>query len=394
MKNGFSIKAVILIIVITSLITSLTTGVILYNNTNLLLGSTVELTDDANLKEFIRIYNDLNKDYYDKIDRKGMIEEAISAMLDYLDEDYSTYLNKNQTTELENKLNGEYNGIGIYFAGKKIVEVLDDTPASNAGLIAGDEIVSINDISIDGKTNSEIFGLISKDKENTITIKRNDELISYNIKTSQINTPLTNTIININDKNIGYIKVSTFTNKVGEEFKKTLLKLEGQGIDSLVIDMRDNLGGYLKGASEIANLFLEKDKIIYSLDSKDGISNYKDNTDEFRSYQVVILINKNTASASEVLTAALKDSYNAIIVGEKSYGKGRVQEAKTLEDGTMVKYTTAKWLTPLGNCIDEIGISPDYVVEMTKNEKGEIVDNQLDKAVEILTYTSSSIIEE
>ena len=394
MKNGFSIKAVILIIVITSLITSLTTGVILYNNTNLLLGSTVELTDDANLKEFIRIYNDLNKDYYDKIDRKGMIEEAISAMLDYLDEDYSTYLNKNQTTELENKLNGEYNGIGIYFAGKKIVQVLDDTPASNAGLIAGDEIVSINDISIDGKTNSEIFGLISKDKENTITIKRNDELISYNIKTSQINTPLTNTIINVNDKNIGYIKVSTFTNKVGEEFKKTLLKLEGQGIDSLVIDMRDNLGGYLKGASEIANLFLEKDKIIYSLDSKDGISNYKDDTDEFRSYQVVILINKNTASASEVLTAALKDSYNAIIVGEKSYGKGRVQEAKTLEDGTMVKYTTAKWLTPLGNCIDEIGISPDYVVEMTKNENGEIVDNQLDKAVEILSYTSSSIIEE
>ena len=394
MKNGFSIKAVILIIVITSLITSLTTGVILYNNTNLLLGSTVELTDDANLKEFIRIYNDLNKDYYDKIDRKGMIEEAISAMLDYLDEDYSTYLNKNQTTELENKLNGEYNGIGIYFAGKKIVEVLDDTPASNAGLIAGDEIVSINDISIDGKTNSEIFGLISKDKENNIKIKRNDELINNNIKTSQINTPLTNTIININDKNIGYIKVSTFTNKVGEEFKKTLLKLEGQGIDSLVIDMRDNLGGYLKGASEIANLFLEKDKIIYSLDSKDGISNYKDDTDEFRSYQVVILINKNTASASEVLTAALKDSYNAIIVGEKSYGKGRVQEAKTLEDGTMVKYTTAKWLTPLGNCIDEIGISPDYVVEMTKNENGEIVDNQLDKAVEILTYTSSSIIEE
>jgi C-terminal processing protease CtpA/Prc len=94
MKNGFSIKAVILIIVITSLITSLTTGVILYNNTNLLLGSTVELTDDANLKEFIRIYNDLNKDYYDKIDRKGMIEEAISAMLDYLREDYSTYLIK------------------------------------------------------------------------------------------------------------------------------------------------------------------------------------------------------------------------------------------------------------------------------------------------------------
>lgn len=394
MKNGFSIKAVILIIVITSLITSLTTGLILYNNTNLLLGSTVELTDDANLKEFIRIYNDLNKDYYDKIDRKGMIEEAISAMLDYLHEDYSTYLNKNQTTELENKLNGEYNGIGIYFTGKKIVQVLEDTPASNAGLIAGDEIVSINDISTDGKTNSEILGLISKDKENTITIKRNDELISYNIKTSQINTPLTNTIININDKNIGYIKVSTFTNKVGEEFKKTLLKLEGQGIDSLVIDMRDNLGGYLKGASEIANLFLEKDKIIYSLDSKDGITNYKDDTDESRTYQVVILINKNTASASEVLTAALKDSYNAIIVGEKSYGKGRVQEAKTLEDGTMVKYTTAKWLTPLGNCIDEIGISPDYVVEMTKNENGEIVDNQLDKAVEILSYTSSSIIEE
>ena len=394
MKNGFSIKAVILIIVITSLITSLTTGLILYNNTNLLLGSTVELTDDANLKEFIRVYNDLNKDYYDKIDRKGMIEEAISAMLDYLHEDYSTYLNKNQTTELENKLNGEYNGIGIYFTGKKIVQVLEDTPASNAGLIAGDEIVSINDISTDGKTNSEILGLISKDKENTITIKRNDELISYNIKTSQINTPLTNTIINKDDKKIGYIKVSTFTNKVGEEFKKTLLKLEGQGIDSLVIDMRDNLGGYLKGASEIANLFLEKDKIIYSLDSKDGISNYKDDTDESRTYQVVILINKNTASASEVLTAALKDSYNAIVVGEKSYGKGRVQEAKTLEDGTMVKYTTAKWLTPLGNCIDEIGISPDYVVEMTKNENGEIVDNQLDKAVEILTYTSSSIIEE
>lgn len=158
-------------------------------------------------------------------------------------------------------------------------------------------------------------------------------------------------------------------------------------MDSLVIDLRNNTGGYLAQASEIANFFLEEGKIIYSLAEKDTTEEFRDDTSEKRDYPVAIIMNEGTASASEILAAALKDSYhrNVTLVGETSYGKGKVQQTRSLEDGSMVKYTTARWLRPNGDCIDGVGIRPDVEVELLLPSEGEeVVDTQLKEALRIL----------
>ncbi len=381
---NFSIKAVIIIIIVTAITSSITSGLILYNNSKILIG-TSDLKKDTALQEFLKVYYGLDDDYYKDIDKTQMVDAAISAMLNYLGEDYSTYMNQDETEDLANKLSGKYNGIGISITnGNEIVKVYDDTPAKNAGLEEHDLIESINGTATEGLTQAEVANLIDKQNENTIVVLRNNEELTFKIKAESINNPLPSTTYEENGKTIGYISISSFTNTVETEFKKALEELETKNISGLIIDLRNDGGGYLKGASSIASLFLEKGKTIYSLEGKDKTDTYKDETDEKRDYKVGVLINAGSASASEVLASALKDSYGATLVGEVSYGKGRVQQTKSLEDGSMVKYTTAKWLRPNGDCIDGLGLQPDYEIKLEKGEDGLYHDTQLEKAKELL----------
>lgn len=381
---NFSIKAVIIIIIVTAITSSITSGLILYNNSKILIG-TSDLKKDTALQEFLKVYYGLDDDYYKDIDKTQMVDAAISAMLNYLGEDYSTYMNQDETEDLANKLSGKYNGIGISITnGNEIVKVYDDTPAKNAGLEEHDLIESINGTATEGLTQAEVANLIDKQNENTIVVLRNNEELTFKVKAESINNPLPSTTYEENGKTIGYISISSFTNTVETEFKKALEELETKNISGLIIDLRNDGGGYLKGASSIASLFLEKGKTIYSLEGKDKTDTYKDETDEKRDYKVGVLINAGSASASEVLASALKDSYGAILIGEVSYGKGRVQQTKSLEDGSMVKYTTAKWLRPNGDCIDGLGLQPDYEIKLEKGEDGLYHDTQLEKAKELL----------
>ena len=156
--------------------------------------------------------------------------------------------------------------------------------------------------------------------------------------------------------------IDKFNQTVYDQFKKQLNSIEKDNIDGLIIDLRNNTGGYLNAASKMAELFLKDGKIIYSLNEKSGNKIYEDKTMESRSYPISVLVNGNTASASEILAAALRDSYGAKLVGSKTYGKGKVQKTSKLSNGTMYKYTSAKWLTPDGECIDEVGLIPDLEV--------------------------------
>ena len=151
-------------------------------------------------------------------------------------------------------------------------------------------------------------------------------------------------------------------------------------IDGLIIDVRNNGGGYLKATNDVASLFLEKGEIIYTLESKNNKVIYKDETNVKTNYPIVVLINKGSASASEILAAALRESYGALLVGNKSYGKGLVQEVYKLDDGSMAKYSSAKWLTPKGDCVEGMGIIPDYDIDNENN-----IDNQLNKAIDIIS---------
>ncbi len=391
-KSGFQLKELIIIVVITSLLTSLTTGVIMYNNnriTNHVSGS--DLNQDENLKEFLKVYASLIGDYYTDFDKKAMLEEAMKAMFNYLGEDYSDYLNKDETDSLASKLNGTYKGIGVQIVDQNIIyKVFPDSPAAEVGMQVGDKIVTINGEDTSNKTSDEVASLIQNatGEKVALGVLRNDSPIQFEIEVKTLLVPAINyQLVDYGSKKIGYLAISTFSNTVAVQVKGALTNMESQGMDSLVIDLRNNTGGYLAQASEIANFFLEEGKIIYSLAEKDTTEEFRDDTSEKRDYPVAIIMNEGTASASEILAAALKDSYhrNVTLVGETSYGKGKVQQTRSLEDGSMVKYTTARWLRPNGDCIDGVGIRPDVEVELLLPSEGEeVVDTQLKEALRIL----------
>jgi carboxyl-terminal processing protease len=393
--RGFNIIEVIIIIVVTSLVSALTTGIILSNNNKTSSGSSyASLLQDSNIKEFLNVYSSVLNGYYENVDTKAAMDSAISGLMNYLGDKYTTYLDSNDTSTLNNKLAGEYTGIGVSLSDNGVIkEIFEDSPAEKGGLEIDDKIIAINDNNVTEKTNSEIASLIkdSSDKNVKVTILRDNQNYDYNIAIDTLYIPAISTkVYNQNNKNIGYLYISTFSSSLGDQVAKALTKMDSQNIDSLIIDLRGNGGGYLSAATDVASMFLPKGKAIYSLEEKDSTKTTYDLTDESRSYPIIVLIDSGSASSAEILTAALKDSYGATLVGKKSYGKGKVQQTYQLDDGSMVKYTSAKWLRPNGDCVDEVGITPDVSIDVKyeKDASGNVTsfeDTQLNKALEILS---------
>ena len=390
--RGFSLAWVIGIVVVTSIISGITTGVIVYNNNRLSYNMTYgDLSDDKELNEFLTVYANILSDYYEDVDTGELLDKAIAGMMDYLGDYYSTYLDDETTAELFEALSGEYKGIGVSInnTDKSIVEVYKNTPASKAGIETGDIIVGFNNTDVTNMSATEVVEMIKNSTGNfTLQLKRGEQTITVTLKNETLIAPNTDYYM-IENTNIGYLYMETFSNTLATQVKSALEEMEKNGMTSLIIDLRNNTGGYLNSASDVASIFLEKGKRIYSLEYQNEVNHYNDETREHKEYNIVVLINENTASAAEILAAALKESYGATIVGETSFGKGKVQQTMQLDDGSMVKYTSAYWLTPNGTCIDEIGINPDYYVtnEEIADENGTITginDLQLQKAIEIL----------
>ena len=366
-KKIFSFLDVSIIVGICSLIMCFLGAALIYKH----LGGVnfALLGEDANLKEFIAAYNNLLDNYYDSLDKNDLIQGAIGGMYEVVGDPYTTYLDSSSSNSLDSSLNGKYEGVGIGIklnenSQIEIIEVYDDTPASKAGLRAGDIITKVDGEDTQGKNPDIVTEKLKNNKSAKFTIQRGYETFDVTLKVGTLYVPATTShIFYENGKRIGYLRLTVFSDTADIQFSNALSKLEDSGIDSLVIDLRDNVGGYLQVAKNIAEQFIEKGKVIYSLEGKDTHEVTKDATNEKRTYPVSVIINKNSASASEILAAALKYSYGAKITGTTSYGKGKVQERASLSSGTTVKYTTAKWLTPNGNCIDEIGIVPDLEIE-------------------------------
>lgn len=386
-KNGFNLVTVIIIICISSIISAITSGVIVNNSYKTNNGVNYNsFVSDKDLNSFLDVYKTILDNYYESVDKKEMINSAINAMLNYVGDPYTTYMTTEEKDDLAEKLEGTYKGIGVAINGSKIETVTPGSPAEKAGLLAGDFIIAVDGEDVTQYDSAKIASLIKNSDKKSVTIKiiRGEEEKEFTIDLKELIVTAQSHKV-VEGTKTGYISIAIFSNNIAEQFTTALEDLQNQEINRLIIDVRDNSGGYLEGAEKIASKILPKGKLIYSLKSKKNTKEYRDKSEESLNIPIVVLINGNSASASEILASALKDSYGATIIGTKSFGKGKVQQTYTLGDGSMAKYTSAMWLRPNGECVDGVGVQPDINVELEINENNEVVDDtQFNKAVEYL----------
>ena len=347
------------------------------------------------LAKFVDAYDAIVNNYYKEVDKDKLVESAINGMVSSIGDEYTSYSDKDVTDNFNETVNGKYMGIGALIMKSEndlvIYKVFEDSPSYRAGLKDGDIILKLDDKDTKDMSVNDIASIVKNDdnKEVKLLVKRGEENLDITIVKDMVELPVVSgKVINHNDKKIGYISLSIFSSVASEQFNKELVKLEKEGISGLVIDVRGNSGGYLTTVTDIASYFLKKGDIIYKLEVNDKVTVRKDKTKESRDYPVAVLIDKNSASASEILASSIKESYNGYVVGTNSYGKGTVQQTLVLSDGSMIKYTIEKWLTPLGNWINEEGVVPTNYVELSSEYLNNPVfenDNQLNKALELVS---------
>ena len=382
-KKCFNLIEMVIIMVITCLfgifIGSIITFMTIKTNPK-----KIDLTKDKYIERFEDSYENIVSTYYDSIDKSKLIDSAIKGMIDSLEDPYANYMNEDESITFKEEVEGKYVGIGCEITINEdnqavISKIIASSPAEKQGLKVGDIIISIDNKDISNISDLTDLSLIRGNENTKVTlkIKREDSEKSFTLTRKKIDIEsVTSELKEFNNNKIGIIKINVFASNTYKQFRKSLEKLEKKNIKSLIIDVRDNNGGYLSSVSDIASIFLQKNKIIYQLSSKGINEPILDSTKEKRNYKVAVLINENSASAAEVLAAALKDSYKAVLVGMTSYGKGTVQKAYYLSNGSSYKYTIQKWLTPKGDSIDKKGIKPDII------EKDST--KQLDAAIEAL----------
>ena len=347
------------------------------------------------LKKVVDTYYAIVDNYYGELDRDKLIDGAVEGMISSVGDTFTSYSDTDSTSSFDETINGSYEGIGCTVATLEdgtisVIDMFEDSPSYKAGLKVGDIILKVDGESYEGKNSNDISNYIKNSGKSKVvlTVKRNNEEKDISINLSKVEIPhVSGKVIEQDSKKVGYIKISLFASNSYKQFKNKLGELEKSNIDDLIIDVRDNSGGYLSSVTDICNLFLDKGKVIYQLEDSKGKVKKKDTTKEKRKYDIVVLINGGSASASEILASAIKESYGGDIVGTNSYGKGTVQQTKKLLDGSMIKYTTQKWLTPDGNSINGVGVTPTKVVELNEeyfNNPTTENDNQLQEAIKLI----------
>ena len=375
------IYKVIMLILVTATVTFMITSIGMYNYF-------VRLSDDTETiaKKLEIVKNELEKYYIGDMDTESMTETAIKGYVAGLKDDYSEYLTKEEYEELLISITGDYVGIGIYMSKDVegniiVVSPIVGSPAEEAGLQAGDIITAINGESCSEMDLDTASSKIKGQEGTTVKLEilRENETLNKTVERRTVEIQDSKT--EILEGNIGYIQLITFDEGCADNVEQYLLDFQNQGINSVIIDLRDNTGGVVTEAIDFAELFVKRgDIIMRSYNKADNVTLTKSNNTKPVDMEIVILVNEYSASATEIVTAALKDNEVATIVGTTTYGKGVMQEVMPLFDGAL-KVTTEEFKTPNGNEINGIGIMPDEIVEDNVDTEE---DEQLQKAIEIL----------
>tara|TARA_B100001057_G_scaffold343000_1_gene343953 strand:- start:839 stop:1981 length:1143 start_codon:yes stop_codon:yes gene_type:complete len=343
---------------------------------------------------FGEVLEKINKEYVDEIDQSESMDSAINGLLQSLDP-YSAYMSPEIFNEMQTETSGEFGGLGIEVSMEsgvvKVISPIDDTPASRVGIKAGDYIVKIDDIQVQGKSLSEAVDLMRGPVGSSInlTIRRVGQKKALTFDVVREIIEIRSVKAELLKKKVGYIRLTSFNENSGDQIRKQIKKFEKDGnINAYILDLRNNPGGLLSQAIKITDFFLDNGEIV-STKSRKASENRKwfaKKGDLIEGKTLIVLINYGSASASEIVAGALKDHKRAVILGENSYGKGSVQSIIPLKNSGAIRLTVAKYYLPSGKSISEVGVSPDIEINEESDEfriKTE-TDNQLDYALKLL----------
>ncbi len=391
-KKMFSRGETLLWMVITAATVFVATS---FQYTRMTLGSK-EYDDSSisgdNFKKLERVVSIIEKNFLFDYDMEKLEEGAIRGLVEALDEPYTDYFDLDESKEFLTETEGEYEGIGIYMAldtSKDMAIVLmpiEGSPAEKAGVLPGDYIIKVDGKDVKGSSTEEIAALVKGEKDTTVTIgfrryNKDGTYEEFEKTITRMNVELNPFSSEIIEQNIGYIKFTSFDEKAYNNFKDTVAEMKNKTtLEGLIIDLRDNPGGLLSVAVDIIDEILPTGIITYTVDKNDN-REYMYSDSKTLGIPVVVIINENSASASEIMAAAIKDYSKGAIVGTTSFGKGLVQQLKSLKDGTYLKITIAEYFSPSGQKINELGVEPDYVIEASETAEEDV---QLQKAIEVM----------
>ncbi|WP_391557965.1 S41 family peptidase [Robertmurraya sp.] len=350
----------------------------------LAFGDEKVVTAGTERKEFEKLYNafdTIQDNYFKEVDEKKLVNGAIDGMLQSLDDPYSDYMNEEEASSFHESISSSFEGIGAEIQEKDgyiiIVSPLKGSPAEKAGLKPNDKVVSVDGKNIQGMGSTEAVLLIRGEKGTTVklVVQRPGVSEPLNFSIVRDTIPIETVYGEMVTDTIAKVQITTFSENTSTELITILNDLQAKGMKGLVLDLRQNPGGLLNQAVAISSLFVPEGKVLFKVEDRDGnIEEVKSEQKENPDIPLVVIIDKGSASASEILAGAVSESANVPLVGEKSFGKGTVQRAQDFSDGSNMKYTTEKWLTPEGNWIHEKGIVPDYEVAMPEYANISYID--------------------
>ena len=333
-------------------------------------------------------YRQLAANYDGDLDANKLSDGAARGMVKAVGDDYTTFLDKEEAAEFNKSLNGEVSGIGAEIGVRNlqptVLRVLDDSPAKKAGLKTGDIFVAVNGTSVAGETASGVADKVTGEAGTTVklTMRRGSESLDFSITRAQISDPSVRWSVS---DDVGVLTISRFDDNTGSLARKAAKEFIDKGVKSVIVDLRNNGGGYLTAAQEVASLWLDSGKTVVTEKSRGQVTETvkASGNPTLKGKKTIVLVNGSSASASEIVAGALKDYQAAILVGEKTFGKGTVQKVINLSDDRILKVTVARWYTPQDRNITKEGIQPNQTVKMSQDDNNAGRDPQMVRAKEL-----------